>query len=391
MIKLGSVFMSEISRRNFFKLGASAALGAALFNLETLPNTALAKGNTTKTLKFTPISIKNLPNAETAAKKSELINTSLNYIKTCISKITDNNLRAKTASFIEDTRPTFMQMYPSSNDVTNIYNKLADENLLNTSIISPEQLFPSYNGQKPQDFISGPGSGYSSHHPYPGGLCTHTAANLSISEGIVNTYKQVFGYEVDNNIVLSAQSLHDLAKPWVFQWNTDGTSFTEYTIAGTGAHHILSLVEAIHRNMPAEEIVAQACAHNHPGSPKDEEQVVSWIKAASIIAQVNPIKYGLLDTSGTKIPYPQHQEGYIVHLGDHDWVLSGFAATKVVEALKEIAQKDYNFSSNDLNGKLFNDFRNYIGAQVSYMYLHNLLAQNGFGELRSLINQIIVK
>ena len=44
-----------------------------------------------------------------------------------------------------------------------------------------------------------------------------------------------------------------------------------------------------------------------------------------------------------------------------------------------------------LNGKLFNDFRNYIGAQVSYMYLHNLLAQNGFGELRSLINQIIVK
>ena len=137
MIKLGSVFMSEISRRNFFKLGASAALGAALFNLETLPNTALAKGNATKTLKFTPISVKNLPDAETAAKKSELINTSLNYIKTCISKITDNNLRTKTASFIEDTRPTFMQMYPSSNDVTNIYNKLADENLLNTSIISP--------------------------------------------------------------------------------------------------------------------------------------------------------------------------------------------------------------------------------------------------------------
>lgn len=383
--------MNELSRRNFFKLGASAALGAAFFNFSALQNTASAKNSAAKSLKFTPVSVKNLPDAETAAKKSELVNASFNYIKSCVNKITDNNLRFKTADLIEDTRPTFMQMYPSSNDVTKIYNQLADMGLLNTSIISPEQLFPPYSGQKPQDFISGPGSGYASHHPYPGGLCTHTAANLSISEGIVNTYKQIFGYEVDNDIVLSAQALHDLAKPWVFQWKKDGASLTEYTVAGTGAHHIMSLVEAIHRNMPAQEVVAQACAHNHPGSDKDEQQVVGWIKAASAIAQVNPVQYGLLDKSGTKLPYPQHQEGYIVHLGDHDWVLSGSAAAKVVEALREIAQKDYNFSANDLNGKLFNDFRNYIGAQVSYMYLHNLLAQDGFNELRTLIDHIIVK
>lgn len=384
--------MNELSRRNFFKLGASAALGAALFNFEGLhTSTAFAQGSMTKSLHFTPISLKNLPDAETAAKNSQLVSASLNYIKTCVNKITDNNLRAKTADLIEDTRPTFMQMYPSASDVTNIYNKLADTRLIDTSIISPEQLFPPYSGKKPQEFISAPGSGYASHHPYPGGLCTHTAANLSISEGIVNTYKQIFGYEVNNDIVLSAQALHDLAKPWVFQWSKDGSSLKEYTIAGTGAHHILSLVEAIHRNMPAQEIVAQACAHNHPGSDKDEEQVVNWIKAAATIAQINPVQYGLLDSSGTKLPYPQHQEGYIVHLGDHDWVLSGSAATKVVEALKEIAQKDYNFSSENLNGKLFNDFRNYIGAQVSYMYLHNLLAQSGFNELRTLINHIIVK
>lgn len=382
--------MSEISRRNFFKLGAGAVLGAALFNLGTLPQPVSAKGDIAN-LKFTPVFLKDLPDAETAAKKSELVKAAFSYINTCINKITNNNLRAKTASFIEDTRPTFMQMYPSSNDITKIYNRLADEGLVNTSVISPEQLFPAYNGQKPQDFISGPGSGYSSHHPYPGGLCTHTAANLSISEGIVNTYKQIFGYEADNDIVLSAQTLHDLAKPWVFQWNKDGSSFIEYTIAGTGAHHILSLVEAIYRNMPAEEIVAQSCAHNHPGSDKDEQQVVGWIKAASIIAQINPVQYGLLDKSATKLPYPQHQEGYIVHLGDHDWVLSGIAAAKVVEALREIAQKDYNFSTDDLNGKLFNDFRNYIGAQVSYMYLHNLLAKKGFDELRTLIDHIIVK
>lgn len=50
--------MNELSRRNFFKLGASAALGAALFNFEGLHSaTAFAQGNTTKSLHFTPVSL----------------------------------------------------------------------------------------------------------------------------------------------------------------------------------------------------------------------------------------------------------------------------------------------------------------------------------------------
>ena len=129
----------------------------------------------------------------------------------------------------------------------------------------------------------------------------------------------------------------------------------------------------------------------HPGSDKDEESVVNWIKAASIITQKNPVKYGLLDKSGDKLPTPQHQEGYIVHLGDHDWVLSGIVAKNTVIYLKEIAKTDYNFSDKDLNGKLFNDFRNYIGAQVSFMYLHNLMAQNGLEDVRNLVHQIVLK
>lgn len=105
----------------------------------------------------------------------------------------------------------------------------------------------------------------------------------------------------------------------------------------------------------------------------------------------NPVKYGLLDKSGDKLPTPQHQEGYIVHLGDHDWVLSGIVAKNTVIYLKEIAKTDYNFSDKDLNGKLFNDFRNYIGAQVSFMYLHNLMAQNGLEDVRNLVHQIVLK
>ncbi len=383
--------MNTLSRRSFFKLSAGVVAGAALFNMPAFNNIALAKGSTTKNLNFKAISLKNLPSAVSCAEQSDLVHSSLNYIYSAVNKIGNTQLRTKTLDLINDTRPTFMQQYSSATDVTNIYNQLADANLVKASLISPEKLFPLYNGNAPQSFLSAPGSGYSSHHAYPGGLCTHVAVNLSISEGIVNTYKNIFGYEVDNDIVLSAQALHDLAKPWVFQWNKDDSSFTEYTIAGTGAHHILSIAEAMYRNMPAEEVVAQACAHNHPGSNKDEADVVAWLKAASIIAGKNPVQYGVLDKTGDKIPAPHHQEGYIVHLGDHDWVLSVDAAQRMVTALKEIAKSDYGFSDSDLEGISFNRFRNYIGSQISFMYLHNLLAQSGINEFKDLIHKLIVK
>ena len=242
-----------------------------------------------------------------------------------------------------------------------------------------------------QKFISAPGSTYNSHHAYPGGLCTHTASNISIAEGLINTYKDIFGYEVNTDTILTALVVHDMGKAYVLQWNNDDSCFVEYTIAGTGAHHIFSLVEAMHRNMPAEIIVAQACAHNHPGSDKDEEQVVNWIKAASLIAQKDPVKEGYLNKTGTKLNCPHHQEWYIVHLGDHYWMLSGYACTAVVSALKDIAQKDYNFTNDDLNSVKFNRFRNYIGSQYSFMFLHNLLTKEGFDSVRKAVNNLITR
>lgn len=384
--------MQNLSRRSFFKLGAGMLAGAALFDFTNLNHKAFAKGVTSQNFSITPVSIKNLPQATKAIEQSAIVKNAYNYILSSVEKINNLTLRKQTLDLIQNTRPTFMQLYTSSTSITGVYNELANKGLVDTSNISPEKLFPALkNNANPQEFISAPGSGYSSHHAYPGGLPTHVAANLSITEGIINTYKLIFGYTLDTDIVYSAQALHDLAKPWVFQWNDDGTCFTEYTIAGTGAHHILSLTEAIYRHLPAEEIVAQACAHNHSGSDKDERDVVNWLKAASVIAQINPVQYGLLDKSGEKIPIPQHQEGYVVHLGDHDWVLSGAAAKNTVLYLQEIAKEDYNFSDKDLHGALFNHFRNYIGAQVSFMFLHNLMAQNGLEDVRNLVHQIIIK
>lgn len=372
----------KFSRRKFLQMTASAAIGAAMLNM---PGMSFAAGAKVKAASYN-----NLPDAVTLAANSELVQLSYQKIKDAVKTIQDPSLARMTMDIVNNPVPTFMNNYQLPGSKRALYNKLAAAGLLDTSKISAEQLLPPYNGSLPQPFYSAPGSGYASHHAYPGGLATHTAANLQISEGIYNTYTGLFNSDISHDIVIAAQALHDLAKPLVFQWNKDQSSLTEYQIAGTGAHHIFSIAEVIYRGFPVEEIVAQSCAHTIP-SGKDEQVVVGYLKAAAIIAGKDAEKLGLVTSKGT-IPTPHKQEGYITSLGDHDFVLSGPACQKSVAILKEIAAKDYGMSKADLEGEHFNRFRNYIGAQYSMMYIDSLAStKNGMERIRQAVKNVIVK
>ena len=78
-----------------------------------------------------------------------------------------------------------------------------------------------------------------------------------------------------------------------------------------------------------------------------------------------------LSKDGKTLPTPHKHAGYIVHLGDHDFVLSVPVAKQSVELLKAVAVKEYGFKDNELNTLKFNAFRNYIAAQYSFMRLHS--------------------
>ncbi len=372
----------KISRRKFLQLTAGAAIGAAMLNV---PGMTFAAGAKVKAASYN-----NLPDAVTLAANSELVQLSYQKIKDAVKTIQDPSLARMTMDIVNNPVPTFMNNYQLPGSKRTIYNKLVAAGLLDSSKTSLENFMPPYNGSLPQPFYSAPGSGYASHHAYPGGLATHTAANLQISEGIYNTYTGLFNSDISHDIVIAAQALHDLAKPLVFQWNKDQSSLTEYQIAGTGAHHIFSIAEVIYRGFPVEEIVAQSCAHTIP-SGKDEQVVVGYLKAAAIIAGKDAEKLGLVTSKGT-IPTPHKQEGYITSLGDHDFVLSGPACQKSVAILKEIAAKDYGMSKADLEGEHFNRFRNYIGAQYSMMYIDSLAStKNGMDKIRQAVKNVIVK
>lgn len=372
----------KISRRKFLQLTAGAAIGAAMLNV---PGMTFAAGAKVKAASYN-----NLPDAVTLAANSELVQLSYQKIKDAVKTIQDPSLARMTMDIVNNPVPTFMNNYQLPGSKRTVYNKLVAAGLLDSSKTSLENFMPPYNGSLPQPFYSAPGSGYASHHAYPGGLATHTAANLCISEGIYNTYKDIFNSDISRDIIISAQALHDLAKPLVFQWQKDQASLPEYTIAATGAHHILSIAEVIYRGFPVEEIVAQACAHTIP-TGKDEQVVAGYLKAAAIIAGKDAVKLGLVNSDNT-IPTPHKQEGYIVSLGDHDFVLSSPACQKSVAILKQIAAKDYGMTKAELEGEHFNRFRNYIGAQYSMMYIDSLAStKNGMERIRQAVKNVIVK
>lgn len=372
----------KFSRRKFLQMTAGAAIGAAMLNM---PGMSFAAGAKVKAASYN-----NLPDAVTLAANSELVQLSYQKIKDAVKTIQDPSLARMTMDIVNNPVPTFMNNYQLPGSKRTVYNKLVAAGLLDSSKTSLENFMPPYNGSLPQPFYSAPGSGYASHHAYPGGLATHTAANPQISEGIYNTYTGLFNSDISHDIVIAAQALHDLAKPLVFQWNKDQSSLTEYQIAGTGAHHIFSIAEVIYRGFPVEEIVAQSCAHTIP-SGKDEQVVVGYLKAAAIIAGKDAEKLGLVTSKGT-IPTPHKQEGYITSLGDHDFVLSGPACQKSVAILKQIAAKDYGMTKAELEGEHFNRFRNYIGAQYSMMYIDSLAStKNGMERIRQAVKNVIVK
>ena len=381
-----AITTDPISRRTFLKLAAGTAAGALLFKMPFTAGAAEAGS----AMEIRPIALADLPKAaEASAKAAPLVKNSYDDILKIVNTIKDSSLKKQVLSMIQNPFPTFMENYTNQSAIDRLYDKLLDQKLVDPSKISAETLLPPVPTRL-QPFMTAPGSGYMSHHSYPGGLSTHVDSNLHITVGLCETYKNVFHYDVDYDIAVAGQALHDIEKPFVFQWQEDGSSRKEYTLVGQGAHHVLSIAESMYRGLPAEEIVAQACAHTAPSNKKDESEVVSWIRAAGIITGKDPIRMGLLTSDGEGLPAPHKQEGYLVHLGDHDWILSVPAAQKSIAILKDVAQKEYGFTEAEANGAKFNAFRNYIGSQVSFLYLNHLSSlPNAEKEIAALAKKIV--
>ena len=355
---------SVISRRGLLRAGAAAALTTAASGFAAHPVFAAAAD---------PAPARKVPDvlsmsAIDMAKESRVVQAAAASLNESAKRLRDAKLRALVLDVMANPVPTIAEGL----DEARALEMLRAEGLIDakrTTLLPPLKQ----RNQAPQPYWSAPGSGYASHHAYPGGLVTHCALNVASAEKLVASYSEVFDLELDADAAVGGELLHDLHKPWVFGWLEDGTCRKEETLARTGEHHILSIAESMKRGASPAVVVAQACAHENPGTNAGEALVVGFIKAAAILAGIDPVKTGHLAPDGKTLPLPRRMEGFVVHLADHDFVVAGPACQWSAAALRTLFKEKYGVTREaDLN-----KLRNYVLSNLTAMRLYGTLSAQG--------------
>lgn len=359
-----------VYRSDFLRMGmAASALAAATI---AFPRFSMANVKTVSLADCMEMG------PEDMAQNSRLVTDSMKYLEAVAGTLRDPKIRSTVQRILADPAPTIMADLMDEGNRKSVFAELKANGFLPEDMAFADFLPPTQNPQRsPHPFSAAPGSGYTSHHAYPGGGAAHTAVNLMVSLSLCDHYQAAYGFAVDRDVVIASQILHDLHKAWVFQWGEDGESRTELKLAGTGEHHPFSIAESLVRGLPPEVVVAQACAHDHPGFAENEAGPVRWLTAAAILTGTDPVQSGLLAEDGDRLPQPRRMENFICHLGDHDWVLTVPAAKWTIPVMEEIAREQYGMSDADIQGKKFKHLRNHVFAQASIMRLYEVYSARG--------------
>lgn len=289
--------------------------------------------------------------------------------------------------------------------------------------------------QLPLSFNAAPGSSFGGHHSYPGGLPVHEANNDESSMNFADLYRGSYGSTgrnglpkfdifaggsrglsqsdiskrtavyIDQDTMVGAPIWHDWAKSIVFQWNSDGSEFTELNFGGngstddngqpgdsrTGGHHIISIAETMKRGLPPTFVITQASAHSAPTSG-NEYKVVNWLRAAAMLAQIDPIARGYLRIDGDgnyRLPIVRQLGAgvdlnaagqtnllveYALHnLSDSDFNLSG-PAISIAQVLATQIAPSFGYDPTDMttyNTKFRNVVFSNLGAERLLMIYGN--------------------
>jgi hypothetical protein len=391
------------------------------------------------------------------AESSALVSSARSLILQTLNGVQDVRAREATRDAIDNTRACVAHRAGvSEQDKAAIFGQLKAEGLVDLGdddkfagglmlgIFPPLIDDGSQCPRPPQTYWSAPGSVFEGHHSHPGGLAVHVAFNLSSFLSLADNYRRVYGSSVgaaglptivepgkpspapavsgvpiSQDLAILAPLWHDWGKILVFQWNADGSEFAERSFGGngktdkygapgdskTGAHHIIGLAETMKRGLPPELIVTQASAHSVP-SGGNEYKVVNWLRAAAILAKVDPVANGYLKRDQLEqlrlapmretasfamqsvLPNePSLLVEYVLHnLSDADFTFTGPAATEAGALLKSLAGR-FGYDPND--GAAFNTkFRNPVLAHLSAERLQIIYASKGLEAVAAEIEKL---
>jgi hypothetical protein len=390
------------------------------------------------------------------AEKSPLINSAMGFLKQEAEHIADPKLKHETLdAFTQPETCIAHRANLTARDKATIVKALADASLLNPADGREfpggleAGIFPAVRDDGtacphlPQRFDSAPGSVFEGHHSYPGGLAMHEAFNDISSLSLAADYRMAYGHlgagglptidvssdaafarsgddlALNQDLIIAAPIWHDWGKVMVFQWNADGTEFQELNFGGSGAgdnygakgdsrtpaHHILGLAESMKRGLGPELVITQASAHAAP-TLGNEYKVVNWIRAAAIIARIDPVAKGYLSwdavhrlrlpalgATGTfdlqaapTSPTAFLPEFTINNLSDGNYYLAVPAAFDLGMMLEKLAP-EFGIDPND-RARFNNKFRNPVLSYLSAERLMFVYARQGLAGVRVQVKQL---
>jgi hypothetical protein len=127
------------------------------------------------------------------------------------------------------------------------------------------------------------------------------------------------------------------------------------------------------RGRDARFVTVLLSAHAAP-SLGDEQKVVTWCRAAAMIAGVDPVDFGLLKKTadGYALAALPSAEAFVNHVSDHDYVLT-------IPAVREVQTR-----LHAMNSSLW--FRHEILAKHSAVALYQTLATRGEAAFRKALS-----
>ncbi|HXM04749.1 MAG TPA: hypothetical protein VN939_19200 [Chthoniobacterales bacterium] len=360
--------------------------------LELLPTRSLAE-----IVSLTP---------EEMARSSRLVSAAYHELLQVASSLEDPEYRRLMTECLASPKITFLDLYPTDQDRQEIFQEMVRLGFFNgTDMV--DEVFPA-NHQKPQTYLTAPSSHNGFYNAHPGGLAVTVAYNVRMAEAYTANYRQMYGIPINRDTASAALCIHEYPKVWLYQWLEDGSWLEEPRTVYDDtwhAHCIYVTAELMHRRFDARLVMAMAAAHqlsafNAGMNGKDVvcdwvglDRVGHFIKAAAVLAQVDPVDYGLLEKRGGKIVLaPQPAEQWVTHLADMNWPYTmGAAHLYTYPLLQQIANENLGLSASDLGKRPFNQLKNYVWSQLGQISLYEILVREGFEAARKTVLSLVAK
>jgi hypothetical protein len=338
------------------------------------------------------------------ARASRLVSGTYNELLQTAASLEDPGYRRLMTECIVRPQVTFLEMYPGDDDRRRMFDEMVRLGFFNPAD-DPDHVWPRGH-MDPQTYLTAPSSHNDFYNAHPGGLAVTVAYNIRMADAYTQNYRQMYGIPINRDLPVASLLVHEYPKVWLYQWQNDGSWLEEPRTVYDDtwhAHCIYVTAELMHRRFDARIVMAMAAAHQLSAldaSMDGRRVVTNWvgldrvahfIEAAAVLAQVDPVDYGLLERKGGKLVLaPQPAEQWVTHLADMNWPYAmGAAHLYTWPLLKQVAESDLGIRGGDLDGRPFNQLKNYVWSQLGQITLYEILVREGFDAARATINRLV--